>query len=216
VLDYTLQGKPAAPIKLTIYDSQGELVRQFSSAPLPESEIRPVKWPTFADYWMANPHPLPTNAGLNRFVWDLRYSPPLSLHHDYPMSAVPYETPADPLGPLVVPGRYTVKLEVDGHIYSQPLIVRRDPRETTTAAAFAAQLALEQKLMAGMKASYQAYETAKKQNQESIAETFSDLNGELGSLAVLIDQADEAPTEAMESAANRKSEQLAKQLQITK
>ena len=216
VLDYTLQGKPAAPIKLTIYDSQGELVRQFSSAPLPESEIRPVKWPTFADYWMANPHPLPANAGLNRFVWDLRYSPPLSLHHDYPMSAVPHETPADPLGPLVVPGRYTVKLEVDGHIYSQPLIVRRDPRETTTAAAFAAQLALEQKLMAGMKASYEAYEAARKQNQESVAKKFSDLNDELGSLTVLIDQADEPPTEAMKSAAERKLEQLATQLHTTK
>ena len=84
-----------------------------------------------------------------------------------------------------------MKLEVDGHIYSQPLTVRRDPRETTTGAAFAAQLALEQKLMAGMKASYEGYEAAKKQNQESAAKQFSDLNGELGSLTVLIDQADE-------------------------
>jgi len=216
VLDYTLQGKPAAPIKLTIYDSRGERLRQFSSAPLPENEIRPVQWPAFADYWMANPHPLPANAGLNRFVWDLRYSPPLSLHHDYPMSAVPHETPADPLGPLVVPGRYTVKLEVDGHIYSQPLIVRRDPRETTTREAFAAQLALEQKLMAGMKASYEAYEAARKQNQESLAKKFSDLNDGLGSLTVLIDQADEPPTEAMQSTAERKLEQLATQLHTTK
>jgi len=86
----------------------------------------------------------------------------------------------------------------------------------TTAAAFAAQLALEQKLMAGMKASYQAYETGKKQNQESIAKKFSDLNGELGSLAVLIDQTDEAPTEAMKAAANRTLQQLAKQLQTMK
>jgi hypothetical protein len=216
VLDYTLQRKPAAPIKLTIYDSQGELVRQFSSAPLPESEMRPIKWPTFADYWMANPHPLPANAGLNRFIWDLRYSPPQSLHHDYPMSAVPHETPADPLGPLVVPGRYTVKLEADGHIYSQPLTVRRDPRETTTAAAFTAQLALEQKLMAGLKASYERYQGAKKQNQESAAERFSQLNDGLGSLAVLIDQADDPPTEAMKTAANHKLAQLATQLQTTK
>ena len=132
------------------------------------------------------------------------------------MSAVPYETPADPLGALVVPGQYTVKLEVGGHVYSQPLTVRRDPRETTSAAAFAAQLALEQKLMAGMKASYEGYEAAKKQNQESVAEKFSDLNDGLGSLTVLIDQADEPPTEAMKSAANRKLEQLSKQLQITK
>ncbi|HEX7359149.1 MAG TPA: hypothetical protein VF283_01530 [Bryobacteraceae bacterium] len=216
VLDYTLQAKPAAPMKLTIYDSQGKLVRQFSSAPLPESERKPVKLPTFADYWMANPHPLPTHAGLNRFVWDLRYAPPLSLHHAYPMSAMVHNTPANPRGPLVVPGQYVVKLEVDGHIYTQLLTVRRDPRETTTAAAFGAQLALEQQLMAGMKASYQAYETAKKQNQESIAKKFSDLNSGLGSLAVLIDQADEAPTDAMKSAAHRKLEQLARQLQSTK
>jgi hypothetical protein len=131
------------------------------------------------------------------------------------MAAVPYETPADPLGPLVVPGQYTVKLEVDGHIYSQPLIVRRDPRETTTGAAFAAQFVLEQKLMAGMKASYEGYEAAKKQNQESVAEKFSDLNGGLGSLVVLIDQADEAPTEAMKSEADRKLEQVATQLHTT-
>lgn len=215
VLDYRLQGKPAAPIKVTIHDSQGKLVRQFSSAPLPEGEMQPVKWPSFADYWMANPHPLPTNAGLNRFTWDLRYSPPLSLHHDYPMSAVPYETLADPLGPLVLPGQYTVTLEVDVHIYSQPLTVRRDPRETTTGAAFGAQLALEQKLMAGMKASYQGYEDAKKQNQGAVADKFSDLNDGLGSLAVLIDQADEPPTEAMKSAAARKLAQLATQLNTT-
>jgi hypothetical protein len=109
-----------------------------------------------------------------------------------------------------------VKLEVDGHIYNQPLIVRRDPRETTTGEAFAAQLALEQKLMAGMKASYEAYEAARKQNQESVAKKFSDLNDGLGSLTVLIDQADEPPTQAMQSAAERKLEQLATQLHTTK
>jgi hypothetical protein len=89
-------------------------------------------------------------------------------------------------------------------------------RETTTGAAFAAQLALDQKLIAGMKASYEAYEAAKKQNQESVAEKFSDLNDGLGSLAVLIDQVDEPPTEAMKSAAQRKLAQLAMQVQTTK
>jgi hypothetical protein len=67
-----------------------------------------------------------------------------------------------------------------------------------------------------MKASYEGYEAAKKQNQESVAEKFSDLNDGLGSLAVLIDQADEPPTEAMKSATQRKLAQLSMQLHTTK
>ena len=102
ILDYTLRAVPSQPIKLAIFDTKGNLVRQFSSAPIPESVRRPEKLPRIADYWMANPQPLPTHIGMNRFIWDLRYSPPPSVEHSYPMSAIPYETPAGPEGPLVV------------------------------------------------------------------------------------------------------------------
>ncbi|MGH9327724.1 MAG: WD40/YVTN/BNR-like repeat-containing protein [Terriglobia bacterium] len=209
ILDYTLHTAPPQSIELAIYDASGNLVRRFSSAPLPESVRRPVKWPIIADYWMANPQPLSTRVGMNRFVWDLRYSPPPAVHYSYPMSAIPHETPAGPEGPLVVPGKYTVRLTVAGQTYSQPLTVRRDPRETAPASAFAAELSLEQKIMAGMRESYQAYRAAKQHGDSAAARQFAGLNGTLDGLATDIDGADAAPTSAMQEAVHRVLERLA-------
>ena len=216
ILDYTLRAEPSQVIKLAIYDDDGKLVRQYSSAPLPESVKRPVKWPTVADYWMANPKPLPIHVGMNRFVWDLRYTPPPAVKHDYPMSAIVHKTPAGPEGPLVVPGKYFVKLTVDGETYTQPLTVRRDPRVTATAADFAAQLTMEQKLMAGMRESYQAYEAAKQHGDSAAARQFARMNGELSGLATTIEGADAEPTPAMYDAVRRELEQLTARLHTSK
>src|SRR5262249_17788086 len=38
------------------------------------------------------------------------------------------------VGPIVAPGRYTVKLTVDGQSHSQPIEILRDPRVQTSAA----------------------------------------------------------------------------------
>lgn len=215
ILDYTLRAVPSQPIELAIYDANGNLVRQFSSAPIPESVRRPVKWPTIAEYWMANPQPLPTRVGMNRFIWDLRYSPPPSVEHSYPMSAIPNETPAGPEGPLVVPGNYVVKLTVAGQIYTQPLTVRRDPRETTPASNFAAQLSLEQKIMAGMRESYEAYQAAKQHGDADAAGQFAGLNATLSGLATDV-EGDAAPTPALYDAVRRELEQLTARLHTSK
>jgi photosystem II stability/assembly factor-like uncharacterized protein len=208
ILDYTLREVPSQGIELAIYDPSGKLVRQYSSAPLPESVKRPLEWPTVADYWMANPKPLSTHVGMNRFVWDLRYTPPPAVKHEYPMSSIVHKTPAGPEGPLVVPGKYTVKLTVGGETYTQPLTVKRDPRVTATAADFAAQLALEQKLMAGMQGSYQAWQKAKKQGDSAAAEKFAGLNGSLAGLANTVAGEDAKPTAAMDDAAARELKKL--------
>jgi len=106
------------------------------------------------------------------------------------VGAIPHETPAGPEGPLVVPGTYVVKLTVAGQTYTQPPTVRRDPRETAPASAFAAQLSLEQKLMVGMRESYQAYQTAKQQGDADAAGQFAGLNGTLSGLATDIEAAE--------------------------
>jgi photosystem II stability/assembly factor-like uncharacterized protein len=208
ILDYTLRAVPSQVIKLAIYDANGSLVREYSSAPIPESVRRPVKWPTVADYWMANPKPLPTRAGMNRIVWDLRHTTPPAVRHSYPMSANIDETPATPQGPLVAPGNYVVKLTVAGETYTQPLTVRPDPRVKATPSDYAAQLALEQKLMAGMRKSYQAWQKAKQQGDSAAAEKYADINGSLVSLASTVEGADAAPTSAMEDAVRRALEEL--------
>jgi len=48
------------------------LVRQYSSAPIAESTEPP---PPVPSYWIGRPQPLTKYAGMNRFVWDLRYAP---------------------------------------------------------------------------------------------------------------------------------------------
>jgi hypothetical protein len=77
---------------------------------------------------------LATSAGTHRFVWDLHYSPPKVLGHDYPISAIYGDTPRFPLGPAVLPGEYTIRLTAGGRSYAQPLTIKMDPRAPITAA----------------------------------------------------------------------------------
>jgi photosystem II stability/assembly factor-like uncharacterized protein len=55
-------------------------------------------------------------AGVNRVTWNLRHSEP---------DQEPRESPR---GPLVVPGTYVIRLQVDGEVFENPLEVREDPR----------------------------------------------------------------------------------------
>ncbi len=62
---------------------------------------------------------------------------PLSMRHEYPIAAVPHDTPRGPLGPTVLPGTYRVRLTVDGKPCTAPLTVKMDPRVKNTACRFA-------------------------------------------------------------------------------
>src|SRR5579863_5622897 len=71
---------------------------------------------------------------MHRWVWDLHYPAPSAMGHDFPIAAIPHDTPRYPLGPTVVPGRYTVRLTVDGKSSTAPLTVKMDPRVKTSVA----------------------------------------------------------------------------------
>ena len=81
-------------------------------------------------YWIRPPQILSDAAGQHRFIWDLRTPPPASLRHEYPISAIVHDTPRLPVGPAVMPGVYTVKLDVAGQTFTQPLEIKMDPRIT--------------------------------------------------------------------------------------
>jgi hypothetical protein len=142
VIDYLLRAPAAGagPVVLEIADDAGHLVRRFSSADRPEP-VDPKTLP-IPTYWIRPVLPLPAAAGANRFVWDLRYPPPDALRHEYPISAVVHDTPPEPLGPYVLPGRYQVKLTAGGQTLTQPLTVKMDPRVQTPAEGLALQLKL--------------------------------------------------------------------------
>ncbi len=126
MIDYILDTETYGPLTLEIFDAKRKLVRRFSNADKPEviDETKQA-YPT---YWFRAPRTLPTKAGMQRFVWDLRYAPPEGFPRTFPISAIYRDTPSDPEGPLVPPGAYTVRLTVGTKQMEQPLEIRMDPR----------------------------------------------------------------------------------------
>jgi len=139
ILDYVLGARPTAAVTLEILDHDGALVRRFASDDAPEPLVEPLVVPA---YWVRPPRLLSAAPGMHRFVWDLRLPPPPAREHEYPISAIAGDTPREPLGPLVPPGTYTVKLTVDGTAFTRTLTVKMDPRVAMSPADLAAQFAL--------------------------------------------------------------------------
>ncbi|HVI10721.1 MAG TPA: glycosyl hydrolase, partial [Candidatus Binatia bacterium] len=109
--------KPDTETKLEILDASGKVIRKYSSAETklldepadpddkkPEKEIKP-------------------EAGLNRFVWDLRYEEARRVPGYYLWE---YGTGAR--GPVAVPGQYQVRLTVGAETQTAPLELKLDPR----------------------------------------------------------------------------------------
>lgn len=154
IIDYTLKSANAREVTLEIYDSQNRLVRKFSSNDATR-KVEDVQ--SFPTYWLRPPAPLSKQAGLNRFVWDLRYPRPLTLRDSYGIAAVFGEdTPLEPEGMLVLPGTYQLKLTIDGRVLSTPLEIKMDPRVTVTPGALEQQLALGLKIADALAESYNA------------------------------------------------------------
>lgn len=155
IFDYYLKANVSGPVKLEVLDSNGKVVRSFASTDKPEftwDELkREVNVPL---YWIKPPQVLSAEAGEHRFVWDLRTAPPDSLFHDYPISAIPHDTPRYPLGAGVLPGKYTVTLETGGQSFTKQFEVKMDPRVTTLRAGLESQFSLESKIIHLMNRSF--------------------------------------------------------------
>jgi len=119
MIDYYLKSTVSGPVTIEIVDPGGEVVRKYSSEDKPARvNLETLNIPA---YWVRQPETLSTAAGQHRWIWDLRPTPP--------------PRPAGGGGgfgrggaPLVLPGIYTVKLTVDGKSFTQPIVVRADPR----------------------------------------------------------------------------------------
>jgi hypothetical protein len=169
VIDYYLKSPPSKEITLEIRDARGNAVRRYSSTPPPPDD-RPRNVP---EHWFAPPAVLTTKAGLNRFVWDLRYTDPLTLPYNFygsridyveytlPAHAVAGLTPRQqPQGVLAAPGTYEVVLTVAGKTYRQPLVVEPDPRLRAPRADLEAQFDLARKVSDMMATSFNSYNEA--------------------------------------------------------
>ncbi len=160
IVDYYLSQQPSGPIQLQVFDSKGNLVRTMSSTLPP-----PIEGAAYPHYWLAAPETrvLSTHVGLNRVNWNLQYDDPPALRHDLEnqMNMVEGSTTPGPHGPQVIPGVYTLKLTVDGKVFTREVTVMNDPRVGQNPALMAA-LGSQNKLtllsVQGMEHSFEGHE----------------------------------------------------------
>ena len=121
IVHYYLKDKPQGEVTLTFLDARGNEVRTYSSQPKGKDTR------------------VPAEAGANRFVWNMRYPDA----HDVPGVDMMPDALA---GPVALPGRYQVRLSVDGQSSTQPFEIRKDPRVAGSDADLAAQFELLSRL----------------------------------------------------------------------
>jgi hypothetical protein len=125
LINYSLKAEPHGAVQLQVLDNDGNVVR----------DVRSIG-----------------HAGLNRAGWDLRYESPrlIAMRTTPPENPHIWEEPrfrgqdtrpvthwgldAAQVGPIVVPGKYSVKLTVDGQSFTQPIEILKDPKIATSVA----------------------------------------------------------------------------------
>ena len=122
------QAKPAAKApEIVILDASGRIVRHSGTRREGERDV-----------------PAVTNfAGINRANWDLREDGPVRW-----VGAAKESYRGPRVGVAVVPGTYTVRMELDGKTLAQRLVVAPDPRATFTPADYRTAYAFAKKHLA--------------------------------------------------------------------
>ena len=121
VITYHLRERSDDGAVITLLDQDGREVRRFTG--------------------------LPAEAGMNRFVWDLRHDGPRRAPGDDDERLVAGPTPE---GPTAVPGSYTVRLETAGRTLTRSLRIVKDPRSEASDADLDDQLTLLHRIRDGI------------------------------------------------------------------
>jgi len=132
IVYYWLDKDADGPVRLSFRDAAGAEIASFASD---DKDAAPARKPG-------------TKAGLNRFIWDMKY--PAAVKIDDALRAQKVKPLAGngepPAGPPVVPGSYSVVLETAGKTQSESFTIEKDPRVSTKPADFTAQFALHKEL----------------------------------------------------------------------
>jgi photosystem II stability/assembly factor-like uncharacterized protein len=154
VVYYSFKTKPSSDIKLRFLDAKGKLVKEFSS----KEEPKPADGAEETEE-RRPPAKLPAKAGMNRFVWDMRYA-------DATKFPGMIFWGGSVRGPLVVPGKYTVELIADGKTETQAFTIKKDPRSPTTPEDFSKQLQFELQILDRLSVANQAVIDIRKAKQK--------------------------------------------------
>ncbi|HYK47538.1 MAG TPA: hypothetical protein VEV83_20315 [Parafilimonas sp.] len=136
---YYFKSKPDKEVKLTFYTEGGDSIITYSSVKDNKGKLVPVPKEFHPNPKATASGLLKANAGVNQFVWDMRYP---SAKGD---TSATFE--ASLLGPKLVPGNYKVKLFLgDGLVMEQPFNIITDPRNPATVSELREQFDLNKKI----------------------------------------------------------------------
>jgi hypothetical protein len=145
IIDYFLKSAPKDAVELQILDAKGKVVRRLSSKKAAEGAS-----PEEEEFGISRPgEKLPTEEGLNRFVWDMRGEAPARVP-----GAVNWGGRA--AGPLVVPGTYQIKLTVGGKSLTASAEIQKDPRVNVSQADLEKQYELAMRIRDRVNAGHEA------------------------------------------------------------
>lgn len=195
ILDYFLPSETSR-VTLVIRDAHGNVVRRYSSDDVAPPRVLLDK-PAYWERPFVKPSVSP---GEHRFVWDLHEPAPPSVAVDLPIAANPHDTPRDPQGALVPPGRYTVELIAGSTHERRTLSLVMDPRVRASKQALRMQYEMAHQTAGLIANTYAEMLAAKRANLRGKTARFVQLNGRLSGLMDLIDGAD-APVPAATHAA---------------
>jgi hypothetical protein len=158
---YWLKARPKAHPKIEILGADGKIVRTLGREPEPDSasteppgggeasppgedETERAETPRDEEGEEEEERPpgrrgaqrLPDQPGLHRVTWDLQHDP------GRPIQDARIDSGNPETGPLALPGRYTIKLIVDGKELTAPLEIQPDPRSQVPASDLADQVRL--------------------------------------------------------------------------
>jgi photosystem II stability/assembly factor-like uncharacterized protein len=232
IIDYYLPQAAKSAVVIEIQDTNGVVLRRVSSTDTSGVTEAEREKELIPQHWIRSFKALATTSGMHRYVWDLHCTTPRAVRRSYPISAVPHDTPQEPLGPSVAPGTYRVVLEIGKHHWAQPLTVAADPRVNVGQQDYGVQFALAKDLaealdassakaqeIKSLRAQIKTLHAARLQTQaKELDEHFDSLmdhgtnatgtrglervNGEILSLYTQVLEADAAPTRAQQTAAD--------------
>ena len=129
IINYFIDEPVSGEISLSVTDAAGKLIRRFSSKDqsyvIPPNNVPP--------YWIRPQQILSANKGAHRFLFDMHYTPVMD-EPQYPIAAIYNNTAPEFTSPWLMPGTYKVTLTVNNKSYTQPLVIKMDPRVKTSMA----------------------------------------------------------------------------------
>ncbi len=142
LVNYYLKETPKEELKLQFLTMSNDTIITFSSKKDLKGEPFKVSKDFYENPDAPKPNSVSTTAGLNRFVWNMRYADATEIQGEKaPMWA------GNTTGPKVVPGQYKVRMILGDKLVKEEIAeIKKDPRVDATDADFKAQFDLLMKI----------------------------------------------------------------------